>query len=279
MGIEGRKPRTVINTRGGKFWSAGDCFFASLDVGVWAWPFVLREGCLLLLLCDYRGKPQSVLLWNQVNLRVMILCEMYFVFFPVIPLSVSLSTTFAFHRYFNAGERNAQLCELWAGVEGSDTSTNFLCSEPANSAGTWLSAEVGYESVNNPYSVCGVCRFSCGMSIMRASILGASFNGRFSAGIATVTISPLLKVWIRWAALLFAARSKRCLDFFGFSVKIATVGFGWGVSRLYSGEKSFWRKSSCSSSSRSIGWKTVLIIDWKLSKIINYVAYLYPLAS
>ncbi len=143
----------------------------------------------------------------------------------------------------NASECNA--IALWSVslVERRDRSVNFFCSRLCNSGGTWLSLEVGYKFVNTLYSVCRVCRFLYGISMIYVSILGALLTAWSLAGIAIITISSNSKIQIRWAVLYFfticlcqvawSSRTTRSQGCLGFSIEIKIVGFGVDR-RLYS---------------------------------------------
>ncbi len=140
-------------------------------------------------------------------------------------------------------------------MEKNDMSVKFFYSRPANFARTWFSFQMRYGFVNTSYLVCSVCWFLFGMLIIYTFILGASFPAWFFAKIATVTIFPMLKVWINWAKLDFftiwlhwvawssqTTKDKIFTGFFRFSIwdRNSKIRFKYLVARLW--EKRYLKK-------------------------------------
>lgn len=138
----------------------------------------------------------------------------------------------------NASERNVATLQSVSLIKKRDRCINFLYSGPANSGRTYLSLEVGYKFVNTSYTICKVCRVSCGMSMIHFGIIKVSLTIWSLARITTVIIFLTLKVWIRWAGLYFFIiylcqvvwnfRTTKSEDCPGLSIEEEIVGFGVG---------------------------------------------------
>ncbi len=125
---------------------------------------------------------------------ITILCVTQRMFFLVATLTVTFSTTFIFHIYGYWRRTDQYLFVNVLLNKNKWYVVNFFPSRPSNSTAFWLILEVKCMFVNSSYLVCGLCQFSCRMSIICTFILKQLFVTQSLTGIPQVTIYKTLNI-------------------------------------------------------------------------------------